>query len=166
MILTIWRHGQAGMASTDRERQLTGRGVDDVGFGAGRFRLSCRAHGIADPDLILHSLWVRTTQTADIIGNHFPLASREASTALVPGRTAAGVDAELERWMPAEPDAHLLLVSHQPLVSTLVDHYLGEPGRVAPLVPGGLATLRLEVPAFGCGELLFSAQPPEYEAQA
>ncbi len=33
MIITIWRHGEAGQASRDYERTLTDRGCDDVGFG-------------------------------------------------------------------------------------------------------------------------------------
>ena len=32
MIVTIWRHGEAGRAISDRKRELTGRGTDDIGW--------------------------------------------------------------------------------------------------------------------------------------
>ena len=60
-------------------------------------------------------------------------------------------------------DNHSVLVSHQPLVSRLVDHWLGEQGRVPGLVPGGLVTLEMEVVAPGCAALVFCAQPPDYK---
>ncbi|PLW68801.1 SixA phosphatase family protein [Pseudohalioglobus lutimaris] len=164
MLLTIWRHGQAGSAASDRVRELTAQGRADIGLGVQRFAQQCEKRGLAPPDHILFSEWVRTRQTAGILASFFPDAPCTACTALVPGRYPADVDNELDARWSAGPAQHLLLVSHQPLVSALVDHYLGQPGRVAPLLPGGLATLQLDVFASGCGSLCFSAQPPEYEA--
>ncbi len=93
--------------------------------------------------------------------NHASLASHEA---LLPGRQPPGVDELLQALWTEQDDnpGHVLLVSHQPLVSRLVDHYLGTPGLAPGLVPGGQATLALDAPAAGCGRLLFLAQPPEY----
>ena len=165
MIVTIWRHGEAGSAFTDRERELTGRGTDDVGFGCQQFHEVCNERGLPHPDLILHSAWVRTTQTADIIASAFTHSERRASNSLIPGCTPADVDSVLDQLFSdrAQP-VHLVLVSHQPLVSRLADHYLDNSGRVPSLSPGGLVTLALEVPAIGCGQLLFWALPPGYEA--
>jgi phosphohistidine phosphatase SixA len=57
-----------------------------------------------------------------------------------------------------------VLVSHQPLVSYLIDHLLGEVALVPALPPGGLVTMDLAAPARACGRLLFWALPPQYEA--
>ncbi|RLQ22974.1 hypothetical protein DWB85_05905 [Seongchinamella sediminis] len=167
MIVTIWRHGEAGRAATDRQRTLTDNGRDDIGYGSQRFREHCEARSLPAPGLILYSEWLRTTETADLIAGAFTHARCECSPALIPGSRVAQVDALLAQQLePGDGPEHLVLVSHQPLVSQLVDYYLGERGQVAPLVPGGLATLRLEVPAAACATLLFSAQPPGYEVMS
>lgn len=165
MILTIWRHGQAGSAAMDSERELTETGLDDVSFGCDRFHQQCELRGLPFPRTILHSRWLRTSQTADIIGRQFSHARQEPAEALVPGSRVEGVNQLLDSYLDSGSD-HVLLVSHQPLVSTLVDYYLGESGRVPGLVPGGLGVLRLDIAGQGCAELIFSAQPPEYRAQA
>ncbi len=165
MILTIWRHGQAANAAVDSERELTETGLDDISFGCDQFHRQCELRRLTLPALILHSRWMRTAQTAAIIGRQFPQAAVEAADALIPGRGVRDVDQLLESYLEAGVE-HLLLVSHQPLVSTLVDYYLGSKGRVASLVPGGFAMLRLDFAGADCAELVFSAQPPEYRAQA
>lgn len=167
MIVTIFRHGEAGRAITDRLRELTGEGMDDVAYACHHFHDICQQRDIVHPDLVLHSPWVRTTQTADIIATAFTHAAQRPLAALQPGSDIAAVDTALgllqgEQGSPQ----HVLLVSHQPLVSRLLDHYLGEPGRVPSLSPGGLATLALDEPAAACAQLLFWALPPEYEAGA
>lgn len=159
MILTIFRHGEAGDASSDRLRVLTDTGEDDVSFGCHQYHNACKARGLPDPQRIMHSSWLRATQTADIIAAGFTHAQVMTADALQPDSRVAAVDSALE----STTEEHVLLVSHQPLVSQLIDHYLGERGKVPPLLPGGLATLSLEVPAAGCGSLLFWAMPPEYE---
>lgn len=165
MIVTIWRHGEAGNAIADRVRELTGNGADDVAFGCHQLHDACAVRDIPNPGLILHSGWVRTTQTAEIIASAFTHADRHRLTALQPGGTVSMADAALATLIDArEVTEHVVLVSHQPLVSYLVDHYLQDHGRVPSLSPGGLVTLELAVPARACGQLLFWALPPEYEA--
>ena len=165
MIVTIWRHGQAGSAATDRERELTGAGTDDVGFGCQQFHEVCHERGLPHPELILHSSWVRTTQTADIIAAAFSHADIRPAAALIPGSGPAEVDSLLTEVLACSPcPSHLVLVSHQPLVSRLADYYLGDPGKTPSLSPGALVSLQLDVAARDCGELLFWALPPSYEA--
>ena len=167
MIVTIWRHGQAGRAPSDRLRELTSTGTDDVGFGCHQFHDTCHARELPSPELVLHSPWVRTTQTADIVASAFTHAGMRALEALQPGSSVGVVEVALVDLMEAQPDLlHTVLVSHQPLVSCLVDHLLGEVGQVPGLPPGGLVTMALEVPGRACGQLLFWALPPEYEACA
>ena len=166
MIVTVWRHGEAGRAATDRLRELTGRGFDDIGFGCSRFHDACHERGIPPPGLICHSPWVRTTQTADIISSAFSHAGMQVMEALRPGGSCRAVDAALAAIQsPPSPPGHLVLVSHQPLVSSLVEHYLGEAGRVPAHIPGGLATVAMEIPGRGCAQLLFWAMPPQYRAE-
>lgn len=165
MIVTIWRHGEAGRAFTDRRRELTQQGRDDIGFGCQQFHLACAARNMPHPDLILHSPWVRTRQSAELIASAFTHATLHPETALRPGSEAVAVDACMESLLQsASCPRHVVLVSHQPLVSRLVDHYLGESGSVPPLSPGGLAMLELDVAAADSGQLRFWALPPEYEA--
>ena len=167
MIVTIFRHGEAGRGIIDRLRELTGEGTDDVGFACHHFHDICQQRDLVHPDLILHSPWVRTTQTADIIATAFTHAALRPLEALQPGSGIPAVDAALGALQEDHSaPQHVVLVSHQPLVSRLLDHYLGEPGRVPSLSPGALAALELDVPARACAQLLFWALPPEYEAGA
>jgi len=168
MILTIWRHGQAGSASSDRLRELTATGRADLALAAPQFQRACDARSLPQPSCLLHSAWLRTTQTAGIIAQALDITDLGTDGALLPSGSVRAVDASLaEVFDSSQLPKHLLLVSHQPLVSQLVNHYLGETGgRVPPLSPGGLTTLSLEAPAGNCAQLLFWALPPHYEANA
>ncbi len=159
MIITVVRHGEAGNAARDKDRELTDNGTDDVSFGSHRLHDLCLDKSLPMPDRILHSNWRRTTQTAEIFAAAFT-APIDAIDALLPGYTVRDVDNALTP-LPAGI-SHCVLVGHQPMVSELVDHYLNDGGRVPGLPPGGLVSFRLEFPAQGGGELLFWAMPPEY----
>lgn len=165
MIVTIWRHGEAGRAATDRQRELTDRGLDDIGFGCQQFLKGLVGRGMVPPDLILYSPWIRTWQTGEIVAATFTHASAREHQALQPGSTITEVDHCLSALHDdAAIPSHVVLVSHQPLVSQLVEYYLGRATDVPPLSPGGLVTFALQTPARDCGELSFWAVPPEYEA--
>jgi phosphohistidine phosphatase len=165
MIVTIWRHGMAEAGAIDRHRNLTPTGRDDVGFGCHQFHDACVSWGITAPTAIFYSPWVRTDQTAQIIAGAFSHAEASAAPALKPGSTVAAVDSFLgDCAASGGAEQHILLVSHQPLVSQLADHYVGEKGKVPPLTPGGYVALAMDAPAAACGRLLFWAMPPEFEA--
>jgi phosphohistidine phosphatase len=161
MLLTIWRHGEAGRAPTDRLRELTDKGFDDIGFGCRQFHAALAVRGLPPPDRIFFSPWVRTLETAEIIASAFTHARSSEMAALRPGGTLRAAEAALEAASTGLD--HVLLVSHQPLVSRLVEHFLGVDNAVPVLSPGGFATLSLEVIAAACGELRFWAVAPEYE---
>jgi phosphohistidine phosphatase len=165
MIITVWRHGEAGWASSDSQRELTKSGRDDIGFGALQFHAACLARAISHPDLILHSPWLRTNQTAGVLAAAFSHAKLRPERALRPGSSPDAVLAMLQTLQePAErAPRHLLLVSHQPLVSRLVDRLLGSAGEVPSLPPGGLATLEMHVAAPAGASLRFWAVAPQYE---
>lgn len=165
MIVTVWRHGEAGPAATDRQRELTDDGFDDIGFGCRQFHAALEARLIAAPDLFLHSPWLRTEQTAQILASAFTHAPARELAALRPGGDVTAVALELAALEgTASASAHVVLVSHQPLVSQLLDYLLGVPCGVPSLSPGSLATLELPVVARACGVLRFWAAPPEYQA--
>lgn len=164
MIVTIWRHGTAEEGVNDRLRNLTSTGRDDVGYGCRQFQRACKLRHIAPLTSILHSPWVRTTQTADIITTAFSGARITPEAALRPGSALSAVDTLLFELAADSAVQHAVLVSHQPLVSQLVDHWLGDAGRVPSLPPGGLVTLSFDVVAPACATLLFWSFPPAYEA--
>lgn len=165
MIVTIWRHGEAGRAATDRQRELTGPGRDDINFGARQFQKTLALRAIEPPSRILYSPWTRTSQTAEIIASAFSEASRLEQAALRPDTTVAAVEHCVDNLhRGTDAPGHVILVSHQPLVSQLVEYYLGVSANVPPLSPGALVTLTLDVSARDCGELIFWAAPPGYEA--
>lgn len=162
MIITIVRHGKAGKAITDKARELTGRGVDDISFGSHQLLEICAEKSLPPPDFIWHSNWLRTTQTAEILAAAYN-APIKPLAALLPGSGIRDVDAALDK-LSSQSDRieHHVLVGHQPLVSTLVEHYLGDQGRVPFLPPGAMVCMQLDVAQKNCGELLFWAFAPEY----
>lgn len=165
MIITILRHGEAGAARTDVERELTPRGIDDISFGSHQFLASCAQRRLPPPGLVLHSAWLRTTETADILANLVPEAQIRPEPSLLPSAEVSQVTRTLSSLQQQYTDSlHAVLVSHQPLVSELANFYLGYPNSVPGLPPGGLVTFSMEVPARDCATLLFWSLPPEYEA--
>lgn len=167
MQVTILRHGEAGDAPRDRDRTLTGRGRREVSRGAQQFLHSCQALGVALPTAVYTSPWLRTCETTDIalqaLGHSTP---RHELTALQPGGDVAGVEVALAGTANADrPETHVLLVSHQPLVTYLVRHWVSGGEVVPPLSPGGLVSFSLPVVAADCGELTFWMLPPLYEPQ-
>lgn len=165
MIVTLWRHGEAGDAPTDFERELSSKGEDDVGFGTHQFMQVCQQRNLPAPDVIVHSALVRTTLTAEIIAGVFSHALMMPAKGLQPGATVSDAIAIIAAHIASEPaPAHLVLVSHQPLVSQLATFLTLEAGRAPSLNPGGLVTLEVTLPGAGGADLLFWSLPPEYEA--
>jgi phosphohistidine phosphatase len=161
MLVTVWRHGEAHPGSPDRERVLTERGSADLSRGAPGYVRELARRGLVLPDRLLYSRWERTRQTAGHILDAIPgsLPSAEDDS-LIPGRDPEDVEAALAPLSEASP--HILLVSHQPLVSDLIDRWLGRQGEVPPLSPGAYAVLDLSFPAAGCATVCWWSAPPEY----
>lgn len=169
MIVTILRHGEAGAARIDSARRLTPKGVDDISFAGQQFRNNCKTRAIATPDRLLYSRWLRTTETAELFAGAFKGCTSESEPALEPSGDVLGVTDKLlsvaqERSDGSSGPAHVLLVSHQPLVSHLAEYYLGVGHSVPSLPPGGLFTMTMDVPAQSGAMLLFWALPPHYHA--
>lgn len=161
MLISVWRHGEAGPGSPDRDRRLTARGEAQVERGARDFVVRLQRRSLSLPGRILFSRWRRTAQTADRIREWCAGAEPETLDALIPDRDAALVDDAVTRFEDRE--SHLVLVSHQPLVTALIDRWLGTSGEVPPLVPGAYVVLDVPVVASGCAAVVWWASPPDYE---
>jgi phosphohistidine phosphatase len=115
MILYFIRHGEAGhVAPSDFERTLTTRGEGTVhGVGSALAGIVGRVHGI------LASPLVRAQQTAGILREYFDTATIETCEHLTPSAEPAHLLAELRHYTN---DSNILLVSHEPFVSTCISY--------------------------------------------
>lgn len=158
MFIYIMRHGEAeATANSDRERALTAAGQATV-------RAVGRAlqHGVGGVSHILHSPYLRTTQTAALMheqmGGH---AAMDPCAALASGEEAAPALAWLQQNLSDEED--VLLISHVPLVSMLAGLLLeGDPAADHPYHPASVLAIELESPAPGVGELLWCRHPGDW----
>jgi phosphohistidine phosphatase len=154
MTIFILRHGQAEIQiTTDGARQLTDKGRGDTDK-----VLRARAGELASIFQIWASPLVRAQQTATIAANYFPQLSIQTTDLLVP---EANPQALME-WLDALNSHHLqgsnksiLLVSHQPLVGSLVNKLCGKLNNYYPMHTSSLAAIRVPVIAGGMGDLIW-----------
>lgn len=147
MQLLILRHGKAEpMIGDDAARQLTERGRADVAQ-----ICEMRADELAAVRAIWASPFVRTQQTAQIVAERLGLPVNTNS--LLIGDTPPQRVLDALQQAERQPDNWpLLLVSHQPLVGSLVNGLCGS-GDAHALGTSSLACLSAEVWANGCAEL-------------
>lgn len=148
MKLLILRHGQAEphFDEGDAARQLTEHGRAQVAQ-----ICNLRAEALAQVRAIWASPFVRTQQTAAIVSQKLGLPVATQTFLVGEASPQAVLDAlqQAEQWP-------LLLVSHQPLVGSLVNGLTGSGGAHPHLHPMGtasLACLSSEVWADGCADL-------------
>ncbi|MCW8196421.1 phosphohistidine phosphatase SixA [Proteobacteria bacterium 005FR1] len=147
MKLFILRHGQAeSFAASDAARKLTDQGREEV-----RAVVRKNSEVLADLEHIWVSPLVRAQQTADVVIEEIGQRPRKTCELLLPESTPA----EIVEMLSSQPEGAYLLVSHQPLVGELVNKLCGRPNGFYPMGTGALAHLDLNVPAFGCGELVW-----------
>lgn len=146
MLVTLWRHGEAGAAARDEDRALTPRGELTVAQAVLEFEQWRQQAGLAPVDRLYHSPLVRTRQTAQLLERGLGVAP-ESVAALAPGTNLQAP----QSFLP-ETAEHCVLVSHQPFVSQAAWFWLDD-DRVEPLLPGGWVTLELLVPSRGGGVL-------------
>ncbi|WOX06324.1 phosphohistidine phosphatase SixA [Microbulbifer pacificus] len=152
MLLLVMRHGRAEPYSkSDETRALTDEGRDDVAAVCKE-----RASELAQVKTIWSSPFVRTRQTAKIVAETF---EREVEIQeLLTGDTP--VDDLLNALAEADEDIFpLLLVSHQPLVGSLVNGLCGT-GDEHPMGTSSLACLSAEVWARDCADLEWLQHKP------
>ena len=145
MLLFVMRHGHAEpLSKSDETRALTDEGRLEV-------EMVCneRASELAQVKTIWASPFVRTRQTAKIVAEAFRLDVEVQE--LLTGDTPVGdlLDAIADAGESIFP---LMLVSHQPLVGSLVNGLCGS-GDEHPMGTASLACLRADVWAKDCAEL-------------
>ena len=145
MQLMILRHGNAEpMQLDDAARELTERGRAQVAWICAQ-----RHKELAAVRAIWASPFVRTQQTAQIVAEHLQLP-------VITESVLVG-DTPPQQVLDALGDADagefpLLLVSHQPLVGSLVNGLCGS-GNAHPMGTSSLACLSADVWANGCADL-------------
>ena len=136
MWLTIWRHGEAGPAPRDAERELSERGRSEVAAAAEAFTRWLTQSGPPKVERLRHSPLTRTSQTAAILHGVLRPMSCVADQLLAPG-------ADLANKMWQDIDAtHVRLVSHEPFVSRAIAVW-SDDETLPPLAPSGYATLEV-----------------------
>ena len=157
MLVTVWRHGEAGKAPRDEDRELTSRGTRSVCEALVGFRDWVIEAGLAPVSMIRHSPLVRTTQTAELLAKGL-LVNLTVCTCLAPDVDIQAPEGFLPEVFGGDKKAdqspeHLILLTHQPFVSQVIWHWLDD-DRLDPILPGGWATLKLLTATRGGGELL------------
>lgn len=151
MRVTVWRHGEAAAATTDALRPLTVRGRDSVQSAARAFSSEMQVSG-TPITVCRYSPLVRTTETAEVIGDVIDDLVMQVCDALAPGASVTDCD----RFLPQDA-AHVVLVSHQPFVSALISYWLDDES-LPFLSPGGYMCVDLLAPTRG-GATAVSARP-------
>lgn len=146
--LVIMRHGDAEpQSSQDSQRQLTAKGRADVTLMA-----QWAATNYQPFDYILYSPFVRTQQTAELMRlAQLTTPITETLAELVPEGDCNQVQLYIDVLLQQKPDARILLVSHMPLVSFLVETF-GCVGQTPIFETAALVSLYYEVG--NCGAIL------------
>lgn len=136
MLLTIWRHGEAGPAPRDAERELTERGRSEVTATAEAFTQWLTQLGHPKVEQLRHSPLTRASQTAAILRGVLRPVSCVADQVLAPG-----ADLGSKMWQAIDA-SHVLLVSHEPFVSRAIAVW-SDDETLPPLAPSGYAMLEV-----------------------
>ena len=155
MKLYILRHGEAEpFASHDSLRPLTARGQSDV-----ERAVRSKFQELSQVERVLVSPYLRAQQTADIVKAVFPNHVFDECNLLVPDASPIVLLDYLNSLFEKEDLESLLLVSHQPLVGTLIDGLSGaDPGRYF-MGTAALAALDCEIVAAGCADVQWLINP-------
>lgn len=114
MRLVLFRHGEAGRATRDFERCLTGRGVSDVR------KMACAIDSYLSGATAYCSPYLRAQQTCHEIQRNTELKSSHTQPLITPEDDPLAVIDWLSTLSENDGDSTLLLVTHQPLVSRLI----------------------------------------------
>jgi len=135
VILTLWRHGEAGSAATDEARALTKRGGQEVAGLVEGYRQWMGDTAIVPVSSLLYSPLKRTEETALILQDGLQPISSKAWPALMPGAQPADFsESDLEQH------SHSIMVSHQPFLSWAIQVWVDDDS-LPPLAPGGYSVL-------------------------
>ncbi len=157
MEVILFRHGRAEpVASSDQLRALTPTGRDEL-----QRAIQSSGDRLKGIDSVWVSPYLRARQTLEVIQELQPELKRcptDVMDVLTPCSNPQMVIDHLDTH--DSPGRKLLLVSHQPLLGTLLDELCGfEPGQYR-LSTGSMAAVRLDIAvARGCGTLSWIQHP-------
>jgi len=145
------RHGKAvGQAQVDSSRELSVYGRRQV-----QAMIQCYGSELAAVDMVWSSDYTRAYQTAKMVAN-YRQCPHHIKPWLRPVDSLGPVLSAL-----SDTDQTLLIVSHQPLVGTLLDSLAGlESGRYY-METAAIACLQYELPVSGSAEILWLHQPSD-----
>jgi len=152
--LVLMRHGDAEpQFVSDALRQLTPQGIREVEQMAAYFAAN------AEPfDYIISSPFVRAVQTAELMLAQQPTSTqRQQIPELVPEGDSAQVQLYVDALLSLKPKARVLLVSHMPLVSFLVERFT-QPGKTPIFATASCALVQYQA---GQGELVQLLTPDQ-----
>ena len=149
MLVTLWRHGEAGQAASDAARELTVRGGEHVGMTVKAYKDWCQNTKVKLPSYCAHSPLTRTCQTASILDAHLCFETLVSHDQLAPGQRSYSQGRFLQ-----DDVAHQLIVGHQPYLSELINVWC-DTAQYHGLSTSGVGIIRLLMPSRGGGELLY-----------
>lgn len=146
MKIFIMRHGDAvapprtsALHSADAARQLSTKGQREVASSIAT--LAASYGGVID--LAIASPLIRAQQTLDLAAAHLSIEQRETSAEITPEADAELFASGLLARLQIEPAESVLVVSHMPFVSLLVE-YLDRAGQVLSFPTAGIVVLDIE----------------------
>ncbi|MCL5067509.1 MAG: phosphohistidine phosphatase SixA [Thaumarchaeota archaeon] len=150
MILYVLRHGEAEPKSSskrDEERRLSPAGTNQL-----RKTLSFAKKIGASIDRVISSPLVRAKESSEIAAEVLQASEVLVSNSLEPESAPSEVYSELSKW---NQDDRFALVTHQPLVSNLLQDLLGVELNVN-MQTGSLARVDVQgYPSSGSGTLVY-----------
>lgn len=152
MELFILRHGEAEpYAVRDAERQLTSWGREQL-----TRVLTESAEALKAVTLVVTSPYIRAQQTCQVALNYVPATAADYLS--LDFLTPDSNPQQVFDWLSGITDSVVLLVSHQPLVGTIVEELCGLDHGSQHMGTGALASIKMDVVARGMGELQWLRQ--------
>ena len=146
MRLFLVRHGEAAASSEDSLRPLTNEGKKKS------VQVAKLIASLASKEaLLVHGQLLRSLETADIIARENPKMRREECSLVSP----YGDPVALCSWIIAREERHLVLVGHEPQLSSIASYFLlGELKPILEIKKSGLIVLKKEHESWSLRALL------------
>lgn len=148
MDIFLLRHGAAEpYADQDRNRQLTQAGQTQV-----KLLVENCAPLLTSINSVVISPYVRAQQTFQIVEPFLPALQPDCKITQ-PFLEPDGIAGDVLHWLHLNSQKTHLLVTHQPLIGSLVNGLCGSDPGYHHLAPGTLACIKMDVFAWGLGDL-------------
>ena len=153
MLVTIWRHAEAAPVLDDELRELTDRGRKQLSASVDALSTWLVTECMSRVDVLRFSPLIRSRQSAERLVQACGVLEWDEALWLRPLVATQKVDALISKSPALCKCAHILLVSHHPLVAELIASW-SDSTELPPLLPGGCATLDVLSPERGGATLL------------